>query len=192
MGREMMRNYWRWLLAAALLFAPACATAQQQPVQQVAQADGAHDFDWEIGTWRTHLRRLQNPLSGSNTWVEYEGTSIVHGFLDRRANLVELSVQGPAGSIEGMSLRLYNPQTRQWSLHYASVRSGELTPPVVGSFVNGRGEFYADDTFDGRPIRVRFVISDITENSARFEQAFSADGGQTWEVNWIAVDTRMH
>jgi len=186
-----MRYSWRWLFAAALFFAPACASAQQQPAQQTAQADGARDFDWEIGTWRTHLRRLQNPLSGSNTWVEYDGTSIVHGFLGRRANLVELSIIGPAGTIEGLSLRLYNPETRQWSLNYASIRSGELTPPVVGSFVDGRGEFYADDTFNGRPIRVRFVISDITENSARFEQAFSADGGRTWEVNWIATDTRV-
>lgn len=186
-----MHYSWRGLFAAALLFAPACATAQQQPAQQAVQADGAHDFDWEIGTWRTHLRRLQNPLSGSNAWVEYEGTSIVHGFLDRRANLVELSVTGSAGTIEGISLRLYNPRTRQWSLNYASVRSGELTPAMVGDFANGRGEFYADDTFNGRPVRVRFVISDITENSARFEQAFSADGGQTWEVNWIALDTRV-
>jgi hypothetical protein len=186
-----MRMSWRWLVAAVLLFAPACATAQTQLAQQVTPRDGAQDFDWEIGAWRTHLRRLQNPLSGSTTWVEYEGTSLVHGYLDRRANLVELSVEGSAGRIEGMSLRLYNPETRQWSLHYASVRSGELTPPVVGGFTNGRGEFYADDTLNGRPIRVRFVISDITENSARFEQAFSGDGGQTWEVNWIAVDTRV-
>lgn len=187
-----MQSSWRWIFAAALLFAPACVSAQapQAAPQQTAERDGAHDFDWEIGAWRTHLRRLQNPLSGSNAWVEYEGTSIVHGFLDRRANLVELNVEGPAGRIEGVSLRLFNPQTQQWSLHYAGIRSGELTPPVVGAFHNGRGEFYADDTLNGRPIRVRFIISDITENSARFEQAFSADGGQTWEVNWIAVDTR--
>jgi hypothetical protein len=187
----MKNGFLRAAAALALLLAPACATAQpQQTAPQAAQHDGARDFDWEIGTWRTQLRRLQNPLSGSTAWVEYEGTSIVHGFLGRRANLVELSVEGPAGRIEGLSLRLYNPETRQWSLHYAGIRSGQLTTPVVGSFQNGRGEFYADDTLNGRPIRVRFVISDITENSAHFEQAFSADGGQTWEVNWIAVDTR--
>lgn len=185
-------NLFRALVPLLLLCAPACATAQPQQAAAPAQRDGAHDFDWEVGTWRTHLRRLQSPLSGSTTWVEYDGTSIVHGFLDRRANLVELSIEGPAGRIEGLSLRLYNPQTHQWTLNYAGIRSGELTPPVTGSFQNGRGEFYADDTFDGRPIRVRFIISDITENSARFEQAFSADKGQTWEVNWIAVDTRVN
>jgi hypothetical protein len=179
------------LFACGLLLAPpGAATAQPQPAQAQQARDGAHDFDFNIGTWTTHLRRLRNPLSGASTWVEYEGTSVVRGILGGRANLVELSVEGPAGRIEGLLLRLYQPATRQWSMHYANISDGELTTPLVGSFENGRGVFYANDTFNGRPIRVRFVISDITENSARFEQAFSADGGRTWEVNWIAVDTR--
>jgi hypothetical protein len=123
--------------------------------------------------------------------VKYEGTSVVRKIWDGRANLVELKVSGPAGEIEGLSLRLYNPQSRQWSLHYANSRSGLLTPPVIGEFRNGRGEFYGQDTLNGRAILVRFVISDITPNSCRFEQAFSDDGGKTWEVNWIAIDTRI-
>jgi hypothetical protein len=152
---------------------------------------GADDFDFEIGTWNTRLSRLVNPLSGSSTWVEYEGTSVVRKVWDGRANLVELDVKGPAGRIEGLSLRLYNPQSRQWSLHFANSRGGTMSPPVTGEFKNGRGEFYGQETLDGRVIYVRFVVSEITPTSCRFEQAFSDDGGKTWEVNWIAIDTRV-
>lgn len=162
------------------------------PAAQPAELhDGQDNFDFEFGAWRTQVKVLRDPLSGSTEWAEYEGTSVVHKLLDGRANLVELSVAGPAGRIEGVSLRLFHPETGQWSLHYASVRSGELTAPVTGKFENGRGVFYGEDALDGRPIKVRFVISDITGDSARFEQAFSADGGKTWEVNWIAFDTRI-
>jgi hypothetical protein len=104
---------------------------------------------------------------------------------------VELVADGPAGHFEGLSLRLYNPQSRQWSLNFASSHDGTLTQPTIGGFKNGRGEFYDQETFNGRAIFVRFVISDITPNSCRFEQAFSDDGGKTWEVNWIATDTRV-
>ena len=156
-----------------------------------AQRDGQHDFDFEIGTWKTHLRRLQRPFSGSTTWVEYEGTSVVSKVLDGRANLVELKVDGPAGRIEGLSLRLYNPQSRQWSLNFANINSGTLTPPTIGEFKDGRGEFYNQDTYNNRAILVRFVIIKITSDQYRFEQSFSDDGGKTWELNWIAVDTRV-
>jgi hypothetical protein len=185
------------LSCLALAALPAVAFAEQSPPsvrgaqQSAAERDGARDFDFEFGTWTTRLSRLQNPLSGSTTWVQYEGTSIVRPLLDGRANIVELSVQGPAGRIEGMSLRLYSPQTRKWSLNYANIRNGELTPPVIGEFNDGRGEFFAPDTLNGRPILVRFIISNISADSWRFEQAFSADDGKTWEVNWIAIDTRV-
>jgi hypothetical protein len=175
-----------------------------QPVQQFARSesevnlnqtnqarDGQHDFDFEIGTWKTHLKRRLRPLTGSNTWVEYEGTSVVKKVLNGKANLVELTVDGPAGHIEGVSLRLYNPQSRQWSLNFANVNDGVLTPPSIGEFKNGRGEFYNQDSLNGRSILVRFVISDITPTSCRFEQSFSDDGGKTWETNWIAIDTRL-
>ena len=168
---------------------PAALSTGPQPTS--AERDGQHDFDFEIGRWKTHLSRLERPLTGSDKWVEYEGTSIVRPVWNGRANLVELEVDGPAGHIEGLSLRLYNPQSRQWSLNYANSRVGSLSQPTVGEFKNGRGEFYDQETFNGRVILVRFVISDITPNSCRFEQAFSDDGGKTWEVNWIATDTRM-
>lgn len=156
-----------------------------------AERDGQHDFDFEIGTWKTQLTRLQRPLTGSNTWVKYEGTTVVRKVWDGRANLVELVADGPAGHFEGLSLRLYNPQSRQWSLNFAGGNSGAMSLPVIGAFKDGRGEFYGQETFNGRAIFVRFVISDITHDSCRFEQAFSDDGGKTWEVNWIALDTRV-
>jgi hypothetical protein len=156
-----------------------------------AQRDGQHDFDWEIGTWKTHLRRLQRPLSGSTNWVEYDGTSVVSKVLDGRANLVELKVNGPAGRIEGLSLRLYNPQSRKWSLNFANINDGQLTIPSIGEFKDGRGEFSNEDTYNGRAILVRFVIIKITDDQYRFEQSFSADDGKTWELNWIATDSRV-
>lgn len=162
------------------------------PTQVFAQRDGQRDFDWEIGNWKTQLKRLQRPLSGSTTWVEYEGTTVVRKVLDGRANLVELKVAGPAGRIEGLSLRLYNPQARQWSLNFANVSNGMLTTPSVGEFRDGRGEFYNQDTYNGRAILVRFVITKITDDSYRFEQSFSDDFGKTWEANWIAIDTRVN
>lgn len=137
------------------------------------------------------MARLTRPLTGSTTWVEYEGTSVVRSVCNGRANLVELDVAGPAGRIEGLSLRLYDPQARQWSLNFANVKGGTLSPPTVGGFTNGRGEFFGQETLDGRAIYVRFVISQLTSTSWRFEQAFSADGGATWETNWIATDTRI-
>ncbi|HEX8141348.1 MAG TPA: hypothetical protein VF553_02055 [Pyrinomonadaceae bacterium] len=173
-------------------FAQQKSAAPGTSLQQTStQRDGQHDFDFEIGTWKTHLRRLLNPLTGSTTWVEYDGTTVVRKVWNGRANLVELVADGPAGHFEGLSLRLYNPQSRQWSLNFANANSGVLAQPTIGEFKNGRGEFFDQETFNGRAILVRFVISDITPNSCRFEQAFSDDGGKTWEVNWVATDTRV-
>ena len=157
----------------------------------MSTVDINHDFDFEIGTWKTHVRRLLHPLTGSTTWVEMEGVTTVKKVWGGRANLVELEADGPGGHFEGLSLRLYNPDTHQWSLNFASSSVGTMTPPTIGEFKNGHGEFYSHETLNGRPILVRFVISDITPTSCRFEQAFSADEGKTWEVNWIATDTRI-
>jgi hypothetical protein len=158
---------------------------------QHVERDGQHDFDFEIGIWKTHLRRLVHPLTGSARWVEYEGTSVVRTVWSGRANLVELVADGAAGHFEGLNLRLYNPEAHQWSLNFAASNHGALSQPAIGEFKNGRGEFFDQETVNGRAIFVRFVISDITPDSCRFEQAFSEDGGKTWEVNWIATDTRV-
>ena len=167
---------------------PAPETARSAASQQ---ADGQHDFDFEFGAWKTHLRRLVGPLTGSTTWVEYDGTTVVRKVWDGLANLLELVVDGPAGHLEALSLRLYDPQSQQWSLNFSGLGSGSLSVPAIGRFRNGRGEFFNQETLNGRAILVRFVISDITSTSCRFEQSFSDDGGKTWETNWIAVDTRV-
>src|SRR5437899_2891821 len=166
-------------------------TTKTTAQQTLKTRDGQHDFDFEIGTWKTHLRRRLHPLSGSTTWVEYEGTTVVRQIWKGRANLVQLEVDGPAGHIEALSLRLYNPESHQWSLNFSNSSGGTMSLPSIGEFKNGRGEFFDQETLNGRAIFVRFVISDITPNSCRFEQSFSDDGGKTWEVNWIATDTRV-
>jgi hypothetical protein len=160
------------------------------PAAAAQARDGSHDFDFEIGTWTTRLSRLEKPLSGSKTWLEYTGTTVVTKVWNGRANLVELEVKGPAGTIEALSLRLYNPQARQWSLNFSNSRTGTLSEPSVGEFRGRRGEFYSQEAFGDRIILVRFVIDPITPDSIRFEQAFSDDGGKSWELNWIATDTR--
>jgi hypothetical protein len=165
-----------------------CTSVRHSPAEQ----DGQHDFDFEVGTWKTHLTRLLHPLTGSKTWVEYEGTTVVRKVWNGRANLVELNVDGPAGHLEGLNLRLYDPQSHQWSLNFANSNGGGMGQPTIGEFRNQRGEFFDEETLNGRAILVRFVISDIAPNSCRFEQSFSENGGKTWEVNWIATDIRVN
>jgi hypothetical protein len=155
-----------------------------------AERDGQHDFDFELGAWKAHVSRLLNPMTGSTTWIDYEGTSVVRPVWNGRANLGELEVDGPSGHLEGLSLRLYNPPSRQWSIRWANSSDGTLGQPMVGEFKDGRGEFFDQEPFNGRVIFVRFIFSGITATSFRFEQAFSGDGGTTWEVNWKATFTR--
>jgi hypothetical protein len=158
----------------------------------VAEHDGQRDFDFEIGTWKSHGSRLSHPLSGKSSWAEFDGVTTVRKIWNGRANLVELIADGPAGHIENLSLRLYDPPTRQWSLYYGSYKSGELSvPPVVGKFTAAGGEFFDDEMLNGKPIRVRNVWNQITADHCHFEQAFSADGGKTWELNWVVTDTRV-
>ena len=170
------------------------------PVQGLAQLssdasktrDGQHDFDFNIGTWNTHIKRLKNPLTGSNTWVELEGTVVVRKVWNGRAQLEEIEADGPVGHFEGLTLFLYNPQSHQWSQNFASSGDGTLSVPTVGEFKNGRGEFFDQEPFNGRTILVRVVWSNITPNSHQFEQSFSDDGGKTWEPNFFATLTRKN
>ena len=181
---------WRSLLACAFVVLHALPGLAQAK----SERDGQHDFDFEIGTWKTHLRRRLRPLTGSQAWVEMDGTTVVRKVWNGRANLLELEVDGTSvgssGHLEGLSLRLYDPKSHQWSLNFANREEGRIAQPTVGQFKNGRGEFFDQETLNGRAIFVRFVISDITPNSCHFEQAFSDDGGKTWELNWIADDKR--
>ena len=154
------------------------------------QTSGAGDFDWEMGLWDTSVR-VRAPLDPDAAWAKFEGTSDVRPVSNGRANTVDLALVGPEGArIDGLGLRLFNPKVGQWSLNFASMRDGMLTAPVYGHFAGGRGVFHGQDTIAGRVVMVRFVISDITPNSARFVQSYSSDGGTTWIDNWIATDTR--
>lgn len=157
-----------------------------------AQPNGEHDFDFEVGNWKTHISRLRRPLSGDTVWLEYDGTSVVKKLWNGRANTVELEVDGPGGRhIQGLSLRLYNPQSRQWSLNFVNAAVGTMSVPTVGAFTNGRGEFFDWEEYDGRMVLVRNVWKDITATSCRFEQSYSADGGRTWQVTWTSAHTRV-
>jgi hypothetical protein len=156
-----------------------------------AQRDGQRDFDWEIGKWKLHVSRLVHPLTGSKDWVELNGTVVARPVWDGKGNLAEVRADGPNGQhLEFLSLRLYNPKTRQWNMHFASSNSGALSVPMYGEFKGGRGEFYDQEEFNGRLILVRFTFLNVSPDSGRSEQAFSDDGGKTWEVNWINKYTR--
>jgi hypothetical protein len=180
---------------ASSTLVPATAVGAGQPA---AARDGQHDFDWEIGAWDTRLKRLREPLSGKTDWIEYAGTSVGMPVMGKRANLVELDVRGAAGAarIAGISLRLYAPASGEWTLHFANLSNGKMTDPMTGTFSTGlgtgagTGHFYGQDSVDGRKVRVRFLIIPVNADQWRFEQAYSADGGNTWETNWIAIDTR--
>ncbi len=163
----------------------------ENPLEMIDETH-QNNFKFHNGTWRTTVKVLKSPLSGSNEWLEYTGTTIVREINNGKANIVELDVEGATGKIEGTSLRLYNPMTKQWSLNYANMKSGVLEVPAIGGFKNGRGEFYNIDIYNGKKILVRFIISNITQNSVHFEQAFSDDNGKTWELNWIADDVRLY
>jgi hypothetical protein len=164
------------------------STPKLEP-QSTQATDHQHDFDFEVGSWKVHLKRLVHPLSGSDSWVDYDGTSVVSKLWNDRANFGELSVDGPNGHIEGITLRLYNPQSHQWRLYWANSKDAILQVPTIGLFEGARGEFFDQEDFQGKSIFVRFVFSDVTPAWFRTEQAFSADGGKNWEPNWTATFT---
>jgi hypothetical protein len=153
--------------------------------------DGSHDFDFNIGTWHTHIQRQTKALSDSSEFIVMEGTVTVRKVWDGRAQLEEIEGNGPNGHWEGMTLFLYNPQAHQWSQTFASSKNGVLQPPTVGSFKDGRGELYTQDTFNGRTILIRGTWSDIKPDSHHYQEDYSADGGRSWEPVFIADLTRV-
>ena len=178
-----------FLLVCCLIALPFTSLAQPKSdttATTIQQRDGQHDFDFEFGAWKIQLKRLAKPLTGSTSWLEYSGTSVVRKVWDGKANLGELEVSGATGRIRGLSLRTYNPQSNQWHIGWVNSADGTMGPAMIGGFKNGRGEFFNQESFNGRAIFVRFIFSDITANTFHFEQAFSDDGGKTWEANWIA------
>lgn len=196
------RHYRRNLLFALVLFfvayigsGPAqtdSGAAQVGSQTTTSGRDGQRDFDFALGTWKAQLKRLEHPLTGSNTWVEFDGTFVAHKVWDGRATIEEVELDTPGGHLEGLTVRLYNTQTHQWSIYWANSKNGAMdTSPQVGQFKNGRGEFYGTDTLNGKLIYVRFVWTNTNTNTPHFEQAYSDDGGKTWEVNWKTDQTRI-
>jgi hypothetical protein len=187
------------ILAAGLfsfclaLAQPMQAETPNVPPPLKAERDGAHDFDFLIGNWKAHLRRLPDRLNGSNAWIEYDGISNHKKIWGSNANFEEFEVDNPAKHlhIKAQTLRLYNPESHQWSIYLLDVDKGVLSvPPVVGQFTGNRGEFFDQEDYKGRAIFVRYVWLNISPRSARMEQSFSPDGGKTWEVNWICELSR--
>jgi hypothetical protein len=156
----------------------------------VEQRAGARDFDFWIGHWNVRNRRLRERLAGSDDWIEFDATVVARQLPGGLGNVDEFHTDWSGGFV-GMSFRFFDPETEQWAIYWAdSRRPGLLDPPVVGSFADGVGTFDGDDAFEGKPIRVRFVWTGVDTPAPRWEQAFSSDGGQTWETNWVMDFTR--
>jgi hypothetical protein len=192
-----MKNVCAFLVLSGTMLLTHPSLSQQSPETSpaptaAAARDGQRDFDFELGSWKIHLKRLVNPLSGSTKWIEFDGTSVTRKVWDGRAQLEEFETDGTAGHIEGMTLRLYNPKSRQWSLYWANSKDGSMGgPPNVGEFRDGVGNFYCMDSYNGKMVLVRYEWSKITPTTAHFEQSYSEDGGKTWEANWITDQTRV-
>jgi hypothetical protein len=192
MNRKQVVQFFRLYSVLILLIAcmPGIGRAGiADEVEATAEHDGQHDFDFIFGHWKIHLKRK---AAGSNTWTEFEGSGVYRKVWDGRANLNEFEADSPSGHVEGLTLRTYNPQTHQWSLYWVNSKDGILDTPQIGEFKNGRGEFYAEDTSDGRATFVRYVWTVVAANSVHFEQSLSDDGGKTWDTNWISDMERIN
>ncbi|WP_136616712.1 MULTISPECIES: DUF1579 domain-containing protein [Mesorhizobium] len=155
-------------------------------------ADGRSDFDFFFGTWDVSHRRLQKRLTDDTNWDEFTGTCEVSPLLGGLGNVDDNVIELPDGAYRAATVRTFDPATRQWSIWWIDGRNPLIIDvPVRGAFVDGVGTFLCEDVFDGRPIRVRFLWSEIAQNTARWEQAFSQDGGTTWETNWIMEFARQ-
>lgn len=152
--------------------------------------DPSHDFDFIFGRWHIHNQRLVKRLQGSTEWETFEATSQAQPLPGGIGNYDDFTPVTWRPGFVGMSLRVFNPATRLWSIYWVDNQTGVLQPPVVGGFSDGVGLFEGPDEFLGKPIVVRFVWSNITATSARWEQAFSTDQGLTWEKNWMMELTR--
>jgi hypothetical protein len=148
----------------------------------------SNDFDFLHGDWDVVNRRLTIRHVNSDDWEEFPGTASGHGFFGGAGNFDEITF--PTKGFSGATLRTFDQERKVWSIYWVNSGTGKLDPPVVGRFRDGAGTFYGDDTDGGTPVRVRFIWSEITPTSARWEQAFSVDGEQTWETNWVMEFSR--
>ena len=189
---KLSRSIGIGILAASAAMGALPSKAFSEPAQPPTEArDGQHDFDFNFGTWKTHIKRILDPLSGASKSIELDGTVTVRKIWGGRAQLEEIEADGPNGHWQGMTLFLYNPQAHQWSQSFVNSKSGVLTTPTIGAFADGRGELFASDTFNDRAILVRGVWSDIKADSHHYEESYSNDGGKTWAPAFIATLTRQ-
>ena len=180
-----------FLLAIVTVLSGSPQSRAQQPAATAAvQPDGRNDFDPLIGQWTYHLKRRLHPLTGSTTWVDYTGKGNCRKIWDG-AQIEEAFFDGPNDHLEGFVVRLYNPDTHQWRLYWNSRKAGIFDPPQVGEFKDGRGDFVAQDTINGKTILIRYEWTKLNTDTPHFEQSFSNDGGKTWEVNWITDQKRV-
>ncbi|HEV2675196.1 MAG TPA: DUF1579 domain-containing protein [Aliidongia sp.] len=151
---------------------------------------GAQDFDFFVGNWTTEHRQLRHRLAGDTEWLEFSGTVSMRKILAGFGNIDEGEIRSPRGIYTGVTLRLFDPSAGTWSIYWLDSRNPAIDTPMVGRFEDGVGLFYADETFEGKPIRVRFIWTPVSAGECRWEQAFSPDGGTSWETNWIMKHTR--
>jgi len=185
---QLPRASWA-LAAAALLLASTCPAV----AQEAQQHDGQRDFDFLVGSWKIHLKRLVQPEHGAKEWVDLDGTVVCRQVFEGRAEVEEFNVESRDKKmhIQGLATRFYNPTSHQWSIWWANAKDGAMyPPPVVGEFKNGRGEFYDQEVVNGRFVFTRYVWTAITTRSPHFEQSISADGGKTWELTWVTDQTK--
>ena len=175
------------MIAMTALVPPAFASQDTPRPLDKPDMSGLHDFDFLVGDWRVHSHKLKEPLSGHQDWIEFGGTISSRRLMEGRANVDDTMFNMPGGIYRGVAPRAYDSKTGQWAIWWIDGRNpfGNLDPPVKGRFEHGVGTFYADDTLNGRPIRGRFTWSHSSAQTCHWEQAFSPDGGKTWETNWI-------
>jgi len=203
-GRKWRQTMTRFQCArAALLMVAMACLSQVLPASSgapviaatggtdtAALRDGQHDFDFNIGTWKTHIRYLHKPPTGPNVWVVLQGTVTVRKVWGGRAELEEIEADGATGHFEGLTIFLYDPQSHQWSQTFTDSNDGHPEQPMIGGFKDGRGELISQLAYQGRTVLMRGVWSDIKANSHRFEESFSDDGGRTWQPQFLASLTR--
>jgi hypothetical protein len=178
-------------VSTAVACVPGPTLADAPPRAAAESHDGQHDFDFMFGRFKIQVRRLRNPLHGSHDWYEMNGTTVCRPIWGGKGNVEEFEADGPDGHMSALMVRVYSPTSRQWSLNWVNQKNAKFDVPTIGEFKDGRGEFYDQETYEGRAILVRYIWSEVTATSGHFEQSFSADGGKTWEPNWVAQSTRI-
>jgi len=169
------------------------ATQDKLPPRQGGDLSGLHAFDLRAGCWTIHNHVLKERLANSHEWFDYDGSQHLWITMGGYGNVDDTELKKPEGTYYGVTVRTYDPKKGVWSIWWFDGRdpSGDLDPPVRGRFKDGVGTFYSDDTLRGKPIKVRFTWSDIAESAAHWEQAYSGDGGKTWETNWTAEFSKI-